>query len=76
MVQRVKSFLEEHRKNQRWLADSIGVNQGQLSAYLHHKYAGDVQGIQKLHIPRRPRQDGRYEEAEEKRMQEIDAQRR
>lgn len=46
MVQRVKSFLEEHRKNQRWLADSIGVNQGQLSAYLHHKYAGDVQGIE------------------------------
>lgn len=46
MVQRVKSFLEEHRKNQRWLADSIGVNQGQLSAYLHQKYAGDVQSIE------------------------------
>jgi DNA transposition AAA+ family ATPase len=46
VVQEVKHFLEEYGKSQRWLADAIDVNPGQLSEYLRQKYAGDAQKIE------------------------------
>jgi len=46
MIQEVKTFLQEHDKTQSWLADTIGISDGQLSSYLNHKYTGDVQSLE------------------------------
>ena len=46
MKNKIREFLKDVGKNQKWLADSIGVSDAQISQYLSGTYGGDVRSLE------------------------------
>jgi DNA transposition AAA+ family ATPase len=46
MKSEIRNFLKTIGKNQKWLAESIGVSDAQISQYLKGTYGGNVQSLE------------------------------